>query len=234
MAIYIPDIPQGNQQINNTTNSIQQNFQYIYDIMAINHVPFNTANDFGKHNFVSYLTQTSDPATGSEEIALYSKLVANDLNIAELFYRYPNNGTVVQLTGNGSGGGGGGSTKTGGYFQVSSTSQLGYPSVGYWQYMSNGVLLMSWSMSNYVDKTYTSPYQIIFPCGYTDTITGTQLPSFTQNPFVLQLTGWSAQYGTSINYAAVITSKTTANIYYNGSFNKGSSIPSIVCTAIGI
>ena len=90
-SIYTPNTPQGTQQVNNTQQPINDNFQDIASLFAVNHVPFNTADDFGKHNFVNFVTQSSDPTTASAEMALYTKAVSGDTNGVELFYRYPSN-----------------------------------------------------------------------------------------------------------------------------------------------
>ena len=93
---YVSNIPQGTQQINNTQQPMETNFQDIYELIEVNHVPFNTANTFGRHNFVSYVEQTSAPSTSSTQMALFSQI--NSSGSVSLFYRYPNSGTINSLT----------------------------------------------------------------------------------------------------------------------------------------
>lgn len=241
MPTYIPDIPQGTQQINNTTKGIQENFQYINDLIAVNHVGFNTPDIFGNHTQVNYVQQTVDPVTGPAEIALYSK-PSTTANGIELFYRYPNNGVVNQLTGSDQDSGNAGATG-GGYFNINDSSLLntlpnygfGYLISGHWQYLSNGTLIISGITNNYYTTTKpTSPYTITIPSGIKD-LNGKTIPSFTQTPFNVQVSTAQAQFGTACNYAVTITSKTTAQCYYSGTFGTApTSIYSINAMFIGV
>ncbi len=230
MAIYVPDVPQGTQQINQTNNPIQQNFDYIYNLMAVNHIPFNTMDTFGNHNIVNFISQSNDPSTGSSEIALYSKSINNDPKNLQLFYRYPNNGVINQLTGNtqnsGSSGSGGGSfnINTGSITSSLPNSGGGYLLSGYWQYLSNGILIITGVVSNYITQppTFANPFNITIPSGLTD-INGVIIPSYTQTPFNVQLAALTPQYGSNVNYAATATSRTTATCYYSGTISSSSS-----------
>lgn len=235
---YVPNVPQSNQQINNTQQPIEGNFQDIADLLAINHIPFNTSDTFGRHLQVSYVDQGQDPSTNSTEMALYSKSVTNDPNLSELFYRYPNNGSVVQLTGinTSSTTTGGSGLSSGGTFSATTTVNIGYPVVGYWQYLSNGILIMTFSVSNYIIESPvpTNPYTIYFPSGtYSG---GVVVPGFTQTPFNIQITACSPQSGNSgpFNYAATIVDNTSALVYYTGPFNLNSTTTTIYVTVIGI
>jgi|ERR1700722_15792628 hypothetical protein len=234
---YVPTVPQGNQQINNTQAPIEGNFQDIYDLLAINHVPFNTADTFGRHMYVNYVEQAVDPSTLSTEMALYSKPVNNDTNGAELFYRYPSSGTVVQLTGVTSSSSGGTSLSTGGYFTASGSIYLGTPYTGYWQYLSNNVLFMSFTVGNSVKTATTSPYTVTFPSG--SYANGAIVPSFTQTPFNIQIAatgggGVEGTSGTNVNYAVEIVNSTTCLVYYLPSSIPAGSIQPVVITVIGI
>lgn len=207
---YTASVPQGNQQVNNTQQPIENNFLDIYQLMGVNHVNFNVADIFGNHTFLSLFNQSSDPSTSSTEMALYSKPVANDENSYELFCRYPNNGQVTQLTSNSSSGSTG---STGGgqfnYFQGTSTGYGGWGN-GTYQYLSNGLLIMNWAGVNNANLT-PSPFNMDIP-------NGNGAPTFTQTPFVLMITG---TYGATINYsvgnyAAIPQSPTYAKVYYTG------------------
>lgn len=98
---FSPNVPQAAQKISATQVPIMNNFQAINELISVNHVGFSDSVNFGKHNYTTFPAQGSDPATTSTEIALYSK-AASTSNGIELFYRYPSNGTVVQLSGGGS------------------------------------------------------------------------------------------------------------------------------------
>jgi len=96
---YTEDVPQASTPFNQTQSPILNNFQAINELINVNHVGFNTANTFGKHNLLSLEVQSDDPDTASTDIAVYTKLTPSGPNAAEIFYRYPNNGDVMQLTG---------------------------------------------------------------------------------------------------------------------------------------
>lgn len=206
---YTSAVPQGTQQINQTQSPIEINFQSIASLIEVNHVGFNESLE-GKHTFVSYVQQSADPSTSSTEMALYSKPVSGDKNILELFYRYPNNGSVVQLTGTSTP-----TTTTGGSFPAhagSTNSSVDSWVSGYWQYMSNGILVMCWYPNNLIayGQSYPigTPIPSAIPSGY-------GAPSFTQTPFNIQyITGYttSTQINTSI-VAASAVSPTVVNLY---------------------
>ena len=206
---YTSTVPQGTQQINQTQLPIEVNFQSIASLIEVNHVGFNESLE-GKHTFVSYVQQSADPSTSSTEMALYSKPVSGDKNILELFYRYPNNGSVVQLTGTTNP-----TTATGGTFSGYTGSPSGTTTSwnsGFWQYMSNGILVMGWIPSNLIapGQSYPAgtPIPAAIPSGY-------GAPSFTQTPFNIQfVTSYSSS--TILNssiVSAVAVSPTVVNLY---------------------
>lgn len=176
---YVSNVPQANQQINNTQQPIQNNFGDISDLIGVNHVNFNTADTFGKHNVVDYFSLNSDPTTASGEMALYSKFVANDPNISELFYRYPNNGNVVQLTGdsssNGTTGSGGGQYAGNGY-----------------QYLASGLLMM-WGLTPSTFPTSSGSQTQLYD--FLTTQPG-GCPGFSQTPFHME---FNPQYPGSVS-----------------------------------
>lgn len=143
---YTANVPQASTPFNQTQNPILNNFQAINELIAVNHVPFNTANTFGKHNFLSLEIQADDPDTASTDIALYTKSTPSGPNLAEIFYRYPNNGSVMQLTG-------GSSTPA-----TSSATTGGTASAG-WCLFPSGVL-MKWGTGS-----VNSSGALVFPTG---------------------------------------------------------------------
>ena len=99
MFPYNDNVPLSTEKIASTQNPILNNFQSILELLSVNHAPFNSA-DAGKHYFTSLEIQGSDPVTSSTEMAVYCKATPSGPNAAEIYYRYPSNGTVNQLTGN--------------------------------------------------------------------------------------------------------------------------------------
>ncbi len=192
-SIYVSNIPQANQQINNTQPQFNGNFQAMAELIAVNHVPFNTADEFGKHALVDYVIQSVDPTTGPAEIALYSKLVDNDVNKAELFYRYPNNGNVVQLSG--SEGGSSGTTSGGSYATGTNPSGFTYLA-GTWQYISSGLLLMTGEIELKNTSVLTGEFPI-----------ATGVPQFSNTPFVFVITNTN-NVSSLTYYSADIVSST--------------------------
>lgn len=185
---YTADVPQGNQQINNTQQPINYNFQDIADLLAVNHIPLNTADTFGSHNIVNYVIQSGDPATGSTDIAVYAKNVSTSAQGCELFYRYPNNGSVTQLTGTNSSTTQSNTSSTansGSY--TGGTYSNGYQYyAGTWQ-INQGIIIMTGS----IFVPYPSTYYFNIP-------TGTNIPIFsTIYGTTAQVTG-SGTYGNNV------------------------------------
>ncbi len=214
---YISTVPQGNQQINNTQEPIKDNFQAIYDLIDINHVNFNTPDTFGRHKMVSYIQQSSDPSTTCSEMALYSKSVSNDTNNLELFYRYPCNGSVVQLTGltdqpipsNTSG------AAQGGFWSSLAVYSQSDPVDCFWQYLSGGLMIMTYETNNFTVTTTSGSLTTNFPSGVGSS--GVAAPRFTATPFVIQLatsTGFLSA-GQTISIAAQLVDNTHAIINYS-------------------
>lgn len=237
---YTAATPQSTQQINNTQQSINYNFQDISTLFGVNHVPFNTADTFGRHNFINFVTQATDPSTAAAEMALYTKAVSGDTNDVELFYRYPSDGTVLQLTGSTSSSG---STGTGGGLFAGISPKVGYPSTGSWQYLSNGILIMTWQVANGSATSgngSTSPMSVYFPNStncYTYVGSST-MPTFTTAVYNLQMSSTNPQAETSLyptgeaNNAITIVDTTSALLYWSGTTPSGTQ-GSIVITAIG-
>lgn len=105
---FSTDIPQASQKISATQQPIDNNFSSINELFNVNHVGLYDPNNYGKHTYTSFPIQGSDATTTSTQMAIYAKS-STDANGAELFFRYPSNGTVLQLTGGGVTGGSGGS-----------------------------------------------------------------------------------------------------------------------------
>lgn len=149
MYPYNSNVPQSTQLIRATQQPIENNFQAINDWVNTNHVGFNDPDDYGKHNYTSLISQGSIPSTSSTEMVLFCASSVGS-NPYELYYRYPNNGTVVQLTG------------------VSSSSvqaqETGYCILTEPAYPGYYGYLMKWGVGNFT-YTGTSTFVYTFPTG---------------------------------------------------------------------
>lgn len=193
MYKYTANIPQSNQLIRATQAPILSNFLAINELLSVNHVGFSDSTNFGKHTFTSLVFQGSDPSTSSDEMALYSKTTTTT-NGAEIFYRYPSNGTVVQLTGTTSGNGG--LLNANGYSYLTST------------------LIMKWGQ---VSGIITGTNTITFP-------TGGGIPAFTTSVYSVQWSpnasytlSSSGGYVTNItltNFQIVASTTISSTIYW--------------------
>ena len=161
---YNSNIPLGISVISDTQQPIENNFSGISTLLAVNHTPFNT-DPVGLHNLVTLYQQAADPVTGSSQMALYSK-ASTDGNISEIFYRYPSNGRVVQLSGTNINDGSGGT-------YASPTGQTG------WQYLSGG-LLMKWGLTTLGNGNPSPTNTYIFPVA-------TQIPVYNNTPVHIEV-----------------------------------------------
>jgi hypothetical protein len=95
MSGYTPNIPQANDRPSGSQAQILNNFTALENIYGIDHYPFTDASiNQGKHQKVTLPAQTSDPNTGANELAIFSKYVGGDLR---LFVREQSNSQSVPL-----------------------------------------------------------------------------------------------------------------------------------------
>lgn len=113
---FSTNIPQAAQKISSTQVPILSNFQAINELIIENHVGFNDSSDYGKHTYLSLPSQSVNPSTAASEMAIFCA-PSTGTNPYEIYYRYPSNGTIVQLSGSGTGTG----AATSGYAYLSST-----------------------------------------------------------------------------------------------------------------
>lgn len=92
---FTPNIPQVGQSLGNSRSQVLNNFAVLRSSFAANHADVNDLNS-GKHTFIQYVVQGSDPSTAANEIARYTKLVSS---VAREFLRLPSNGAVFQVSG---------------------------------------------------------------------------------------------------------------------------------------
>lgn len=199
--IYTANVPQASDQINNTQSPIEQNFEYIYDLIGVNHVNFNTANDFGKHNFVTYYNQTTEPTPGDDEIIIFSQETSSG---TQLYYKYPNDTTVYSITGSSTSG----STASGtGYCSVNNTALNAF---GY-QYLAGSLSMQfsntftfpnSGSLTTPYSGTYTFKYTSFGMQGFTTAVYHLEVMPRT-------LTGTSPSGSSTVTYQSQGTVQAT-------------------------
>lgn len=91
---YQSNKPLPTDRLKDSQSDIQANFLSLYNAWIVNHVTFDDANA-GKHAYIQFPEQVSNPTTSSNEIALFSK---ENGGVAQLFLRRESNGTVVNIT----------------------------------------------------------------------------------------------------------------------------------------
>ena len=99
--VYTNNVPQGPNRIPATQKPINNNFKAINEILNVDHVGFNDANQ-GKHKHLTLPFQGSVPVTTSNQMSIYSASTS-DGNGSEIFFTYPTATTGTPLTGLGNG-----------------------------------------------------------------------------------------------------------------------------------
>lgn len=98
---YNQNIPQSTDALNQSQPQLLANFQAIDTLINVNHVDFDDpSGDQGKHKWVSFPIQASNPATGAAEVALFSRTSAIT-GANELCYRPSSSGTISEFTSSG-------------------------------------------------------------------------------------------------------------------------------------
>lgn len=97
--VYKDNIPRKKDDVSVSQADLLENFSELNTQFGVNHVAFDSGNgDEGKHKFVTFVEQASDPETQSDEYLIYAK---NDNGEPELYARPQENGTAFQITKNG-------------------------------------------------------------------------------------------------------------------------------------
>lgn len=186
---YVPNVPQANQQINNTQQPIETNFEDIAELIEVNHIPFNTVDDFGKHNFVTYYNQSVAPGASTDQMVLFSQTESDG---TQLYYQYPNISTVYQLTGTTPTSSGqssyNGST---GMVQISSSGLSVYG----FQFLSGSICMVFGEITLNTGSTGSTGVTGT----YTFNFVQANQPEFSQTPFYLEVipaitSGYSTSY----------------------------------------
>jgi len=94
---YSDQIPQPTDVLRNSQNDLLNNFQSILPAFELNHITFNDAGA-GKHKFITMPEQSAAPATGANELGMYSK-ESTLTGASELFIRRESSGDEIEATG---------------------------------------------------------------------------------------------------------------------------------------
>lgn len=92
---YTSNIPLSGESLGSTRDRINQNFQQIDTVLAVNHVAFNDSGE-GKHTFLQMPEQASAPATAVNEGGFYTKVVSGN---TQFFMRNESSGSEYQISG---------------------------------------------------------------------------------------------------------------------------------------
>lgn len=92
------NVPQAGQNLQETRDDIRNNFSTIDTAFSVNHVPYNSPSDQGKHQFVTFpqIASGSVPAAGAQELIVSNQTNA-DTGRTELYLKR-NAGTPVPIT----------------------------------------------------------------------------------------------------------------------------------------
>ena len=91
---YSPNIPNVGDFLSISQKQMLANFQAIDKAWQNNHVALTAVQDVGKNKTLT-LRPTTDPATASNQTAIYNKIVTS---IPQLFFRPDTNATPIQLS----------------------------------------------------------------------------------------------------------------------------------------
>ena len=167
---YTSNVPLATQQTNNSQPLIGTNFSDIANLISVNHIPFNTSDTFGQHNYVTYYNQTVIPSAATNQMVIYSTV--NDDGTTALNYQYPNSSTVYTIaSGNNAGSSNGGNGA--GY---------GGSVYGGYQYLA-GSILMQFTLCV---VTATPSGNLDYSGTQTFSWSATGSPGFTQTPFYIE------------------------------------------------
>lgn len=196
---FSTNIPQSAQKISATQGPIQNNFQAISALINQNHVGFTDAVNYGKHTYLSLPAQDSAPSTSASEMAVYCAS-STGANPYEIYYRYPSNGTIVQLSGSSTDSGSSTGVAVDGFAYLSSTVFIKW---GTATGITTGANTITFPTSVDIPVFSTTPYQVYYtqssnPSAY---IIGSYISSSSTTQFVLTVP--TSGFATSIYWLAL-------------------------------
>lgn len=145
-------IPQANDDLSVSQPQLLANFGAIYNAFNLNHVPFNSPSNEGKHAFLEMPVQNPVPVTVAGEVGLYCR-TSPITSSPQLVFQRENNGSIYEFTSAGP--------------RITSQLMIG------WARLPSGII-MKWGSA-----TITGNNPVTFP---TVDINGNTPPVFTQNP----------------------------------------------------
>jgi hypothetical protein len=94
---YNPNVPQQpDSALSVTQKPLQDNFQVLFDVFKVNHVPLDSVSDIGNHSLVQLLQQVNPIETQFGEINAYTKEAKAQTD--QVYLRYQGNGQEFQYT----------------------------------------------------------------------------------------------------------------------------------------
>lgn len=94
--VYNSRVPQPENSIDEGQKDFLNNFSTLFNAFSNDHVPLNSVSGAGNHSFARLVEQETGPATGTSEIALFSKMVQTQTD--QLFYRSIGNAQELQYS----------------------------------------------------------------------------------------------------------------------------------------
>lgn len=95
---YYSGIPTASQRLKDSQPQIQTNFTNLQSYLEINHEAFSNDPNYGKHKFVQFPNQSSDPSgsIGASEVGLYCK---DDGSAVQQLYLKNGSSSEIAITG---------------------------------------------------------------------------------------------------------------------------------------
>jgi hypothetical protein len=196
---FSTNVPQAAQKISATQVPIQNNFQAVNELIAVNHVGFTDPDYYGMHTYLSLPAQGSAPTTSSSEMAIYCA-ASTGANPYEIYYRYPSDGTIVQLSGSSTSTGSGTGVSTPGYAYLSSTVFLMW---GTATGITTGANTITFPTTSGFPTFSSTPYQIYYTQASVASsyVIGSYISSSSTTQFVLEVP--TSGFATSIYWLAL-------------------------------
>lgn len=197
---YTKEVPLAATPFNQTQSPILDNFRAINELLGVNHVSFNTVNDFGKHKFIVMPAQSDDPVTGSNEMNMFVKETPGGDNPTEIFVSLPSDSSTVQIS----------NVDLPNPNDDTTGIPAGTNGSGWCKFSDSGIIY-KWGTSSVTTTTIGSGS----PSG-TGTITyptGGSIPVFTKRAAYVKVTMTASPTG--LDFASISTVGTNANANYD-------------------
>jgi hypothetical protein len=94
--VYNPKIPQPENSIDQGQLDFLNNFSTLFNSFSSDHVQLDSVSNAGNHTFARFVQQETGAATGTSEIAIYSKMVESQTE--QIIYRTIGNGEEIRYS----------------------------------------------------------------------------------------------------------------------------------------